>query len=585
MKRPLLSKSTATTVRSTSLAGPGGAQAAPALATLITPALSTTPNEVTQLYAKLKDIENQTNFPLPTPTATVNVGIFNAATNKFDGLVTEFLEHIKPKALRITPVADVNGVTVKLIFEVVNHKAAVTFIVNGIPHLVPVSKKSVTADVGQATEVRWLVKSGNLIRYRDELKLVRPPVIGAGAFTVPALPVALVYEPPQGQLKKNSARYIKIRSEGTTVRLSFSSEDSTTRPTDSEFADIQTVKSALGLAATGLEKVNKGVAAGLKLLASGLGEASASLTTGTSVTRDSTLAVRNTVAGGFTTAAREGPGAGDVLIYLRNARLVWLAQNSRVRLVFIGAEGQVSATVKDLKGELAGLPLPTSRSARFGLDRATIAALLATDPFVSGGPKATLAAERFRYVETFELHGNLAFDYEFDFAVEKTDLAGQTSFTVRSEDLRKGFLSFIGIGVSETKSTKTVTKYGSSTETQAGEEIRVSGHFETQGGEDFAVTAFYDRAFGTLAFAPVSLGPEQVEGVVTGINGKPVPRQPVTLVTGGRKVTTNTDALGRYSFRSAVIGKGPATLIAGATRRNVTIADAAVRGVELKQVK
>ena len=552
------------------------------------------PKDVTQLYAKLKNIENQTVFQLPAPSATLNMGMFNAATNKFEGLVTETADlpskDDKPKGgkpgPKIIPVERVNAVSVGLIFEAVNHKTPVTFTVNGTPHTLQASKKSVTVNIGRATQVKWSVKSGDKMRHTDTLKLDRPAVIGAGAFTVPALPVALLYEPPQGLLKKNSARYIKTRSEGTTVRLSFSSEDSTTTPTDSEFAGLMTLKDAMGSAAKGLEKVKnpyaQGAAKGLNLLASGLGEASATSTAGTSVTKNHTLAIRNSVTNGFTTAAREGPGAGDVIVYLKNARMVWMAGGGGVRLAFLGADKQVSTTVKELKNELPGLTSPTSRSQRFGLDRATIEALLATDPFVAGGSKATLPAKRFRHIETYELHGSQAFDYEFAFAVEESDLKEQTSFTMRSEDHKKGFLSYVGVGVPETKSTKTVIKYGNSSEARAGEEVRVSGHFETQSGEDYGVTAYYDRAFGTLVFAPVAQGSEQVVGVVADAAGKPLVRQRVTLVANGRKFTTTTDAQGRYSFRSTGIAQGPAIVSAGATRREVTITGAPVKGVELR---
>jgi hypothetical protein len=553
------------------------------------------PKDVAQLYGQLKTIENQTNFPLPAPSATVNVGTFDAATNKFDGLVTEVADPPDDKKKggkpgpKIVPVEKVNAVNAELVFAAVNHKTTVTFFVNGQAHIIPKGQKSVTADVGMATEVKWSVQSGGKVHYRDTLQLERPRVIGAGVFTVPALPVALVYEPPQGQLKKNSARYVKIRSEGATVRISFSTEGSTTTPADTDFDDVLTVKNALSLAAKGFnnskDPIAQGIAKGLNLLASGLGSASASFTQGTTVTKDHTLAVRNSVTSGFTTAAREGPGAGDVIIYLRNARLVWLAQGGRVRLAFLGAEGQVSATVKEFRAELTTLPTPTSRSKRFGLDRATIEALLATDPFVADGPKATLAAARFRQIEVFEMHGSQAFDYEFAFAVDQSDLQGQTSFTTKSEDHRKGFLSYIGIGVPDTATIKTTTKYGTSTESKAGEEVRVSGHFETQSGEDFAVTAFYDRAFGTLAFVPVALGAQQVTGVVTDASGKPLARQPVKLVAGGKKFATVTDSQGRYSFRAPGIAKGSATLTTGTASQQVMIGSTPMPNVELRLKK
>ena len=41
------------------------------------------------MYEAIKGIENQ--FPIPTPTQSITVGTFNAATGKFTGLKTEII--------------------------------------------------------------------------------------------------------------------------------------------------------------------------------------------------------------------------------------------------------------------------------------------------------------------------------------------------------------------------------------------------------------------------------------------------------------------------------------------------------------
>jgi excinuclease ABC subunit C len=39
------------------------------------------------------------------------------------------------------------------------------------------------------------------------IMILRPPVLGVGAFTIPALPITLIYAPPQGKQNKNTASY------------------------------------------------------------------------------------------------------------------------------------------------------------------------------------------------------------------------------------------------------------------------------------------------------------------------------------------------------------------------------------------
>jgi hypothetical protein len=51
-----------------------------------------------------------------------------------------------------------------------------------------------------------------------------------GAFTIPALPVAVIYAPPQDRLERNSAELTNTQSVGTTVSVSFSTAtESTTK--------------------------------------------------------------------------------------------------------------------------------------------------------------------------------------------------------------------------------------------------------------------------------------------------------------------------------------------------------------------
>ena len=61
----------------------------------------------------------------------------------------------------------------------------------------------------------------------QHIAILRPPVLGIGAFTIPALPVAIIFAPPQGQLAKNSNTFTDKVTVSTTTTVSISTETDT----------------------------------------------------------------------------------------------------------------------------------------------------------------------------------------------------------------------------------------------------------------------------------------------------------------------------------------------------------------------
>jgi hypothetical protein len=153
---------------------------------------------------------------------------------------------------------------------------------------------------------------------------------------------------------------------------------------------------------------------------------------------------------------------------------------------------------------------------------------------VAGGPQARLPQPRFFKVDTYECHDISWQEHTFKHSIQKADTRAQLDFTSRTEEDRPGWLSFLGLGVTEDKTVKTTVTHVSLTEVREGEEVSLTVHLEAQAGEHYAVEAYYDRVFGTFAFRKGSLGSEVISGTARDSAGRPLPRQLVTL-TGGTK--------------------------------------------------
>jgi len=73
--------------------------------------------------------------------------------------------------------------------------------------------------------------------FNDSLTIDRSQLFSAGAFRLPALPIGIVYAPPQGSLNANTIDYSDVNSVGTRIKLSNTSENSIT---SSDFITLST---------------------------------------------------------------------------------------------------------------------------------------------------------------------------------------------------------------------------------------------------------------------------------------------------------------------------------------------------------
>ena len=234
------------------------------------------PQSASQIaYARIKALENnQTPLPLPAPTDTIVVGTIDAQSGAFSFLVPTFQQTIRdpsppgkgavnrPIELTVGVVAT-NCVNLMLAFEVTNVTRA-----NAPPPqeaarmAVNVGSTAVAGGTGDVTisgfpsggvqGARILLNAGlaasalldaptvtpgvetfsvgitvhGQLTYQH-ISILRPPVLGVGAFTIPALLVAIVFAPPQGKLGKNSNSFADKVTTTTTTTISVSNQTDT----------------------------------------------------------------------------------------------------------------------------------------------------------------------------------------------------------------------------------------------------------------------------------------------------------------------------------------------------------------------
>src|SRR3954469_1571847 len=180
------------------------------------------PVSLNEAYAQIKDAER--SIPVPTPVATVNVGSFDATSGAYDGLAVE-TEIINHKPVRLVPNVFVNAVNTRLTFTLLHATTVVHLTSAGANAVASPGATSISVDVGKAADVRWRIYAGTR-SHSDELTVSRPRIIGAGAFTIPALPVGVVYDSPQDPAGTNNVVYSRSTSVGTSVGLTVRSASS-----------------------------------------------------------------------------------------------------------------------------------------------------------------------------------------------------------------------------------------------------------------------------------------------------------------------------------------------------------------------
>jgi hypothetical protein len=542
---------------------------------------------VEDVYRNLKSLEGR--IALPTPQATANVRY------AFD--------YQPPPGRRVTEVVRINkdfavsadAVNVILRFQP-RRPNGFQIEIDGATGEPNRTAGFIDVPIGRARTVNYRANIAD-IHWTGTITISRPVIVGTGAFLIPALPIAIVYEPPQDAGRRNRAVYMSGESVGNTTGTSLKTENSRTVPvTPTRYVDVQTFRDAItglatgatiaGATATALTAVGVGSTSPLGdissvaktvlgLFADALGQASANWTQGTRTTADYRLTVTAGSGGSLSTGEHLGPGPGDRIVYLRKARLVWLTIDGNVALTLLGSDAVAGDSVAYLRRALGG-SLSAAEMQRLP-DRRVIQELLELDPFAVHGPTAPLDPGRFALDHTYEGSGlgDTADERTFWHEVQSSDFAANVSFSTRVEDYRSGWLRFLGIGVQQDETLRTDNEKSHIAGTTATASDRYTISFYAPLNQRYAYTVYYDRVFGTYATVEVPLvsGPPWLSGVVTATGGGQLAGELVELIRDGRRYLTRTDAQGRYAFYSRDLKPGTWRFKAGDVERTVEIAD------------
>ncbi len=460
---------------------------------------------VNDLYAKLREVEGL--LPVPPPSVEVEVGQLQS-NGAFNGLSTTYsIDPFTKKPRPMTPSQAIDGLDAILVFRGAPG-SALTVTANG--QTATSYDGRVAINVGRARQVDWTLQAGAWSR-SDKLFLSRASVIGAGAFTVAALPISIVYEPPMNAARTNSAT-IGFRQEMTTITTISRGASSSQAP-----------KWATGIVMRDiLDRLSKhwkpaaAVKTALSVSKTLLGNVDTTTTTGTTVNSDSTLGLTQVSAQNITTNAKLGPGRGDLIVFYKDARVLWGMEDGEVTLTLIDHGPLAMLTIDTLKNDLAavqaGQPAPVS-----GLDAPTLESLIKLDPSASlGGSKAmhlgltalgggaALPTSRFTKNTTLLLSGS-SFNNSVSHTVTQTDKQSRLETTTTVKNCHPGWLSVIGVGQTKAGTFTSSVSLGSSRTDVVSSTVSAGFSLAAAAGESYSVEVYYDNIFGSFLTRPPPL--------------------------------------------------------------------------------
>lgn len=539
------------------------------------------------VYQAVKAAES--TFPLPAPYFTVDVGTFNVATGVFNGLNTDTEVDQEPvehgpgqhprnpaprfigsnrvsvsidarfhRTITTEPAPHVPLAPVLVKFSVTNAATSWTVRVNGADTSVRAGRSSVLVDVWDAAAARWRISIGSRVR-SDIVWFQRPhgPHPAAlGAFTIPVLPLTIVYAPPVDSLGASSAKYSAAKTVGSTVDFGVTTDVSSTVPVQGSMflTSLSLAKGTFEVDALALKATGNKVASDVfSQISAQIGEISSTEQTGVADGTESTMTLIQSTSDELrATVTSGGPGVGDVLYFYRDVRMIWSYVDGRLRLCPLSfTRTFLSATGLREHADAAGI------------SAADATALLALDPFTGPEGQHTLAADRFTFLETWEYGFGVAFTHTVSTTRETNRRTTHREYTTESSGWDAGPLfKALGLGGSDTTTVTVTNAVGEKTSSTVTLEANL-----VSGPQDlFVVNIWYDNLFGTFAFESVPAGPTvKFKGTGTGA------AEEVTLRAGGKMFRTVTGPDGRFRFRAPHIPSGDALLRVGGVTRSVTI--------------
>ncbi|MGB7720144.1 MAG: hypothetical protein WBL65_09605 [Bryobacteraceae bacterium] len=392
--------------------------------------------------------------------------------------------------------------------------------------------------------------------------ILRPPAVGLGAFTIPALPMTIVYAPPQGKMAMNTVDYSDTATVTRTVSSSITSSNDTKTVKAYSAADlvgkvasaITTVAavvgtggagaaggasvagalSELGTALFGAAKdandstadATTQISSELSLVSGILGAVDSSTPTNSgtvTVENDHSLTLTVSNMSQYSSKTALGPGVGDRIVYMLNVKVVWMAVNGDVGIHILGFDKIGANAVQDLLQEEQSIA--NGGQPILELDAAAIKSLLQLDPLVTTnrtvfahlgpplvGPPRFVPADPPGRTGTGTGPDGDIFQASFDSSTNDKQTTTSTQTTIT--DAKPGWVSVLfGADNLETTSTATFTN-SSSTDSQTDDKITSTITLFSEGLDDkYDVKIFYDCTFGT--YLVVNSNSPALQGIST----------------------------------------------------------------------
>jgi hypothetical protein len=202
------------------------------------------------------------------------------------------------------------------------------------------------------------------------------------------------------------------------------------------------------------------------------------------------------------TDAKKGPGLGDVLVYYRNARVAWVMEDGQVQLFLLDHGPLVQLTtellLQDLEGLQNGTLTPATTASK--LDALTVDSLLDLDPLVASSLFPTLPSSRFTPETTLQLGGGVSYQQSLSHTRTITDRQSTSRYSTKVTDSHAGWLSLIGIGITENSQVKTTVTVGSARQEASADTVATQMNLSAAAGESYEVEVYFDQVFGSFLF-------------------------------------------------------------------------------------
>ena len=494
----------------------------------------------------------------PTPLQTVVLGTFDAQTATFtwdsgirskDRIVTDVEIGSNGKPFKVTyTVTDYYfysiAVSVQLVVNLVNNISGTTFTAGGQTAFAPPNLNIVSVQAPFSGKVDFVLTSGNhsagdtVNADRSRFSNFSGSLQQPGCVVVPALPIAIVYQPPT---KTGQGVFDSAHSVGVSItNISYSYTDGSSS-TPSSISDTTAASTALQQLAKIAGTTGNAYATAIGLILSAIASflqspsgSGASGVVGMEVTEASTLTLTFTQETRFKSLPELGPGAGDVIVYLQDATFAVYGINGNYTFVPLGFRGLIPTPVP-----AASLQPGAAQPA--DLPDALRAQLLALDPVASGNPDGVTDTSRYSKVGEFTLAFPISVTYGWRFTKEVSTAGPKLITQMNSSGQVVGVILGASRGTSQSKT--------------------IEASLDVTGPVDFEI--WYDQLFDTFAYrdlSPMQSSAVSFEGTLPP-SDLPLLGQEVTVMQNGLSVTTLTDAQGHYLVRSPSLQSGSAQLL------------------------